>query len=133
MRVLVIGGTGFIGYHVVQALRVQGDDVAVLCRNSEAVAELFDDQVTAISGDVATLETADYQAILQGFDAVIFAAGVDERSEVDGDAVEFFQRANVWPCEQLFAAIPHTGVRRAVLLSSIFSWLDPLTLNTASQ
>lgn len=124
MRVLVIGGTGFIGYHVVKTLRAQGDEVAVLCRNAEAAVELFSGEVTAISGDVATLETVDYRQMLQGFDAVVFAAGVDERCEVEGDAIEFFQRANVWPCEQLFAAIPHTNVRRAVLLSSIFAWLD---------
>lgn len=124
MRVLVIGGTGFIGYHVVKTLRAQGDDVAVLCRNPEAAVELFHDEITAISGDVATLKTDDYCQMLQGFDAVIFAAGVDERCEVEGDATEFFRQANVWPCEQLFAAIPHTNVRRAVLLNSIFAWLD---------
>lgn len=62
--------------------------------------------------------------MLQGFDAVIFAAGVDERCDVQGDAAEFFYRANVWPCEQLFAAIPQTTVRRAVLLNSVFAWLD---------
>jgi dihydroflavonol-4-reductase len=124
MHVLVIGGTGFIGYHVVLALRAQGDQVAVMCRNPGAAVELFNNEVTAISGDVATLETEDYRQLLQGFDAVVFAAGVDERCDVEGDAVAFFQRANVWPCEQLFAAIPHTNVRRAVLLNSIFSWLD---------
>ena len=124
MHVLVIGGTGFIGYHVVRALRAQGDAVSVLCRSPEAASVLFDDEVTAISGDVATLETADYMQLLQGFDAVIFAAGVDERCEVEGDPVAFFRQANVWPCEQLFAAIPHTNVRRAVLLNSIFAWID---------
>src|SRR6478736_3587390 len=41
MRVLVIGGTGFIGYHVVKALQAQGDEVAVLCRNAQAASELF--------------------------------------------------------------------------------------------
>lgn len=124
MRVLVFGGTGFIGYHVVRTLRAQGDDVVVVCRNTGTVAELFDDQVMAIGGDLATLVTADYREMLQGFDAVVFAAGVDERCAVEGDATGFFQCANVWPCEQIFAAIPHTTVRRAVLLGSIFSWLD---------
>jgi nucleoside-diphosphate-sugar epimerase len=123
MRILVIGGTGFIGYHVVRTLLTQGDDVAVMCRNTATSEELFGKDVAAISGDVATLQTRDYQQLLQGFDAVVFAAGVDERCEPEGDAEEFFYRANVWPCEQLFAAIPQTTVRRAVLLNSIFSWL----------
>lgn len=124
MRVLVIGGSGFIGCHAVQALLAQGDEVAVLCRNTETVERLFGGEVAALCGDVQVLRTADYRVLLAGFDAVVFAAGADERSEVQGDVHKFFQRANVEPCEQLFSAIPGSSVRRAVLLSSIFAWFD---------
>lgn len=123
MRVLVIGGTGFIGYHVVRELGAQGDEVVVLCRNPDAVEELFGGKVAALQGDITALHTADYVELLQGFDGVVFAAGADERSEVVGDAWTFFHAANVWPCEQLFAAIPASPVRRAVLLNSVFAWL----------
>jgi dihydroflavonol-4-reductase len=124
MRVLVIGGTGFIGYHIVQALHGDGVDVRVLCRNTAAVAELFPQGVEAVCGDVDHLLTADYVQLLQGMDGVVFAAGADERSKITGDATEYFHRANVWPCQQLFEALPQTAVKHAVLLSSIFAWLD---------
>ncbi|HQQ63646.1 MAG TPA: NAD(P)H-binding protein [Pseudomonadales bacterium] len=124
MRVLVVGGTGFIGYHIVQALRKKNAVVSVLCRNADVVAALFGEDVAALRGDVGELQTADYIELLKGFDGIVFAAGADERSKIEGDAEEFFYRANVWPCEQLFAAIPQTSVRHAVLLNSVFLWLD---------
>ena len=124
MRVLVIGGTGFIGYHVVNCLLAAGMDVYVLCRNTGAVASLFPAAVTGVQGDINSLAVADYQRLLAGMDGVVFAAGADERSKVEGDAEAFFLRANVWPCEQLFAAVAQSTVRRAVLLGSVFAWLD---------
>lgn len=124
MRVMVIGGTGFIGYHIVQALRKQGAEVCVLCRHPEAAEALFIKDVQAICGDIAGLLTENYVELLRGFDGVVFAAGADERCAVEGDADAFFHKANVWPCEQLFAALPQTTVKHAVLLSSIFLWVD---------
>lgn len=124
MRVLVIGGTGFIGYHIVRALQAQGDHVAVLCRDTAAASELFGDGIEALAGDVGQLQAADYVRLLRGVDGVVFAAGADERSEVRGDADTFFHEANVRPCAALFAAAAEAGVRRAVLLNSIFAWLD---------
>jgi nucleoside-diphosphate-sugar epimerase len=124
MRVLVIGGTGFIGYHIVSALRKSDTTVTVLCRHTDAVAELFGEGVEALAGDVSQLDTNSYIGLLQGFDGVVFAAGADERTKIEGDAADFFYCTNVWPCEQLFAAIPKTSVRHAVLLNSIFLWMD---------
>lgn len=126
MRVFVIGGTGFIGYHIVRALQEKQVAVTVLCRNTDVVATLFGEGVQTVAGDIGQLLTADYVEMLQGFDGVVFAAGVDERSKVEGDAAGFFYQANVWPCEQFFAAVPQTSVKHAVLLSSVFLWLDQL-------
>jgi nucleoside-diphosphate-sugar epimerase len=57
MRVLVTGGTGFIGINVVRFLAERGDDVVVLYRSSpdqEAVGFLADveDRVSLVRGDV---------------------------------------------------------------------------------
>lgn len=124
MRVLVIGGTGFIGYHIVQTLAAAGMSVQVLSRQPERAAAWFPAGVTGVAGDIDALETGDYERLLAGIDGVVFAAGADERSKVEGDAEPFFFRANVQPCERLFAAVARSGVRRAVLLNSVFAWLD---------
>lgn len=123
-NILVIGGTGFIGYHIVNALLTEGSKVTVLCRNADRVDALFDGRVKTIANNIHQLNTADYVPMLKPFDGVVFAAGVDERSKIEGDADSFFYRNNIWPCEQLFDAIPQTGVHHAVLLNSIFAWLD---------
>jgi len=50
----------------------------------------------------------------------VFAAGVDERIEPEGDAYAFFKQANVDSCEKLFRAAQQSKITHAVLLSSIF-------------
>ncbi|MBF0307602.1 MAG: NAD-dependent epimerase/dehydratase family protein, partial [Alphaproteobacteria bacterium] len=53
--ILVVGGTGFIGTHVVRALLAEGRRVAVLARNVEALPAEFE-RVTLIAGDATRRE-----------------------------------------------------------------------------
>jgi uncharacterized protein (TIGR01777 family) len=53
-RILVTGGTGFIGRHLVDVLRARGDDVLLLSRNPARAALQFGVGVQVI-GDLATL------------------------------------------------------------------------------
>jgi dihydroflavonol-4-reductase len=62
MRVLVTGGTGFIGRHVVGALMERGDQVRVLVRGP---SERLPDDVEALAGDVR-----DAVAVGRGVDGV---------------------------------------------------------------
>ncbi len=48
-RVLISGGTGFIGRHVVQALLARGDDVTVLSRRPEQVTSQLGSDVRAVA------------------------------------------------------------------------------------
>ena len=121
--VLVIGGTGFIGFHSVQALLAAGDAVTVLCRHPDIATSLFNGRVATCTGDVLTLTTDDYRELIDGHHAVVFAAGVDERARIEGDADDFFTRHNITPVATLCAALADSTVQHAVLLNSIFSWL----------
>jgi nucleoside-diphosphate-sugar epimerase len=80
MRVLVTGGTGYVGSHIVVALVREGHTVRLLVRRPEQVAETFapydltfapDDVVT---GDV--LDADSVRAALDGCDAVVHAAAI---------------------------------------------------------
>jgi len=78
MKILVTGGTGFVGSHVTVALLEAGHDVRVLVRRPEQVATTFaphgatpDDVVV---GDV--LDAGSVRSALAGCDAVVHAAAV---------------------------------------------------------
>ena len=68
MQVLVTGGTGFIGYHVLRVLRAQGHVVRCLVRSR------VPEGVTAACGDVTVPSTL--EGIMDGCDAVIHLVGI---------------------------------------------------------
>lgn len=68
MQILITGGTGLIGNHLVPRLLELGHDVTVVTRNPDKARTLFDPKVTFWKG------LNDHQN-LDGFDAVINLAG----------------------------------------------------------
>lgn len=72
MRVLVLGGTGFIGAAVAQALQQQGAAVTVLCRSAASLDKAAALGASPLSGDIQT--PGDWAAAVRGFDAVVHAA-----------------------------------------------------------
>jgi nucleoside-diphosphate-sugar epimerase len=75
MRVLVTGGTGFIGSHAVVAFVRAGHDVRVLARTPAKARALFEDRgvaVEVVAGDMTDRDSV--RAALEGCDAVLHAA-----------------------------------------------------------
>ncbi len=74
MRVLVTGGTGFIGRHLVRRLVGLGDEVACFVRRSSEVEDLERMGVEFRYGDVTDFESV--RAAVRDVDAVYHLAGV---------------------------------------------------------
>jgi dihydroflavonol-4-reductase len=78
MRVLITGGTGFVGSHTVAAVVGAGHYVRLLVRQPERVGAALDPlgihEADTVTGDV--LDAAAVQASIEGCDAVINAAAV---------------------------------------------------------
>lgn len=68
MQILITGGTGLIGRHLVTRLLARGDRVSVVTRNVETARDLLGPKVSIWSG-------LDQQRDLNGIDAVINLAG----------------------------------------------------------
>lgn len=112
MRVLVTGGTGFLGRSIVQALVARGHDPIVFARAARA-ARL---PGRAIDGDIR-----DRAAVLAGArdaDAICHAAATVKVWDPDP---RVFDRVNVGGLEHVLAAASTAGIGRIVYTSSFLA------------
>lgn len=109
MKVLVTGGCGFIGRHLVRALALAGKHVHVLDLQRACGTAL----VPHMRGDICNISAAD----LKGFDTVFHLAAVSRTVPAISDPVECI-RTNVLGTVNILEAARQAGVQRVVLSSS---------------
>lgn len=115
LKIVVLGGTGFVGRALVHALQAAGLAVDVLSRNREIQREL------GIYPNVRTLSANVYDVAvlarhLAGADVAINLVGVLQNNGFGG---KDFQRAHVALTETVIAAMKQAGVRRLLQMSSL--------------
>ena len=108
-RYLVTGSTGFLGRHLVAALRAHGHDVVALVRGGNDVPE----GVAPVRGDV--LDKASVERAAAGCDGVFHCAGKVSRKAEDAEEL---QRIHVEGTKNVLDAAIATNVRRAVIAST---------------
>ena len=113
MKALVTGGTGFLGRHLVERLALQGDEVWVLARSGQSVANLRGLGVHFVPGDIRQWPTL--RKVVEDKDVIFHCAGKVASS---GRWVDFLE-ANVLGTERLIQAATAERVRRFVHVSSI--------------
>ena len=77
MKVLVIGGTGFLGTHLILKLQKQGHEVTILTRSREKASDLESLGTKVVVGDL--LQPESFMHALSPQDAVISVAMPDIR------------------------------------------------------
>jgi NADH dehydrogenase len=106
--ILLTGGTGFVGRHIVRALLAGEKDVRALVRNPKEGASLGSEVVEGDMTDAASLRRA-----VEGVDVVVHLVAVRQGKP------ELFQRVMVEGTRNLLAAANEAGVRRFVLMSAL--------------
>lgn len=117
MRILVVGGTGFIGQHVVGKLAARGESIFVPTRRLPHARELLVfPTVTVLPCDLSDEQTVD--ALVQGMDAVINLVGVlhSPSGQPYGPA---FDAAHVQLPTRLVRACVKHGVQRLIHISAL--------------
>jgi nucleoside-diphosphate-sugar epimerase len=112
MKALVTGGTGFVGGHLIEALRRAGHEVTALVRNAGKGATLAERGVRLVAGDLhATRALAE---AAEGQDLVFHVAGATSALDEAG-----FHRANVEGTRHVVDAATAARVGRLVHVSSL--------------
>jgi nucleoside-diphosphate-sugar epimerase len=112
MRVLVTGGTGFVGGHLIDVLLAQGLHVTALVRSTEKARSLAERGVVLVVGDLLDLPALDRAAARQ--DLVFHVAGlVAARSEAE------LLEVNREGTRRLVQAAEAAGVPRLLFVSSL--------------
>ena len=114
MKVLVTGGTGFVGTYVVNRLQHRGHDVAVLARDPRKARNRYNRPVEAIEGDV--LDRESIAAAAKGREAVVHLVGI-----IHEVGAQTFDRMHREAAENAAAAAASAGARRFLHMSAMGS------------
>lgn len=121
MRVFMVGGTGFLGYHTVRELLARGHAVSTIALPPMPAEGLLPPGVAYRLGNVFALPDDEVRHMLAGHDGFMYAAGLDDRVIVDWPAYPKFREANVEQCGRLLRLAREAGARRAVVYGSYFT------------
>lgn len=111
MKVLVTGGTGFVGPKIVHALRAREHDVRALVRDRGRAKTLEAWGCELVEGDVTDPESL--RTAAEGVDCVVHLVAIIKGSPED------FERVMAQGARDLLAAAEAGGARRFVLMSAL--------------
>lgn len=122
MKILVFGGTGFVGLNIAAALLARGHavtlfDRAVLPPDAARDFVSHDDRLTAIQSDIRDKQAVE-QVIATGYDAIVLGAAITAGPEREAADPETILAVNLLAQTPILIAARRAGVKRIVNLSS---------------
>ncbi|MDP8221771.1 MAG: NAD-dependent epimerase/dehydratase family protein [Candidatus Lernaella stagnicola] len=116
MRILVTGGTGFVGRHLLRELRGRNRDVLLFARSSSDITEARELGCEVFVGDLT--DFAGVREAVAAADAVIHVGEI-------GLSLPDATARNVSLVREMLAAARSSGLRRFVLVSSVTTVAPP--------
>jgi UDP-glucose 4-epimerase len=122
VKILILGGTGFVGLNIAAALLARGHTVTLFDRaNLPAAAQRdfagFGKMLTVVSGDV-TDRQAVIDLVAEGFDAIVLGAAITAGPARDAADPELIMQVNLLAQLPVLVAARRSGVGRIINLSS---------------
>lgn len=122
MRIIMIGGMGFLGYFTCRALIAAGHEVTAVGLAPPDDGTMPEGTRIAIC-NIDTCSEGELAALLEGVDCVIHAAGADGRFSDKAPVIDAFRARNVTPVERLVPAMKAAGSRNLVIFGSYYTAL----------
>jgi UDP-glucose 4-epimerase len=131
--ILVTGGAGFIGSHVVEMLAHRGDKIRLLDNFSTGSVEnleLIEGEIEIIEGDITDVNVV--TEAVQGITGIIHLAAISgvQRSI---SAPRLTHDVNVTGTLNILLAAQQAGIRRVVMASSASVYGNPTTVPTSEK
>jgi UDP-glucose 4-epimerase len=132
MTVLVTGGAGYIGSHMVHALVEAGESVIVIDNLSTGFSQYLPEGVPLFIGDVADENLVEGVIAAHGCDAIIHFAGSVVVPESMRDPLSYY-RNNTMTSRNLLNVAVKTGVRRFIFSSTAAVYGNPDSMPVAED
>ena len=125
-HIFIVGGAGFLGYHTSLELAERGAEVTALAMPDEVVDESLSSRATIARANIDELSDEQLGELLSGHDALVYAAGPDDRVELAAGvkASEFFETQLVARTERVLRVAREQGAQKAVVFGSYFSFVN---------
>jgi len=122
MRILIFGGTGFVGLNIAAALLARGHAVTLFDRAglppaAQRVLAPYADRLTTVQGDVTDRQIVE-EAIGRGYEAIVLGATITAGAEREAADPEAILRVNLLAHVPVLSAARRSGVGRIINLSS---------------
>ncbi len=127
MSVLVTGGAGYIGSHMVLALTDAGEDVVVLDNLSTGHWWAISPKARLVEGDIGDEELLDRLMAEHRFDAVVHFAGSIVVPDSVSDPLGYYLN-NTVKSRMLMACAVKAGIPRFIFSSTAAVYGNPLTM-----
>jgi nucleoside-diphosphate-sugar epimerase len=121
MRIMITGGTGFIGYHTARKLMAAGHEVRLLVRSENKLRRLYGEDVQDfVTGDVTDADTVG--RALRGCDGVVHTAAMVSVNKKDAELVH---NTNVGGTRLVIGGAVEQGLAKIIHVSSVTALYDP--------
>jgi UDP-glucose 4-epimerase len=122
MKILIFGGTGFVGLNIAETLLKRDHTVTLFDRAglppaAQSAFAAFDKSLSVVTGDVLDRRLID-EVIATGFDAIILGAAITASAERDAADPESILQVNLLAQTPILMAARKHGVKRVINLSS---------------
>ncbi len=127
MKVLIIGGAGYIGSHQVKMMCDKGYDVVVVDNLSTGYKESVDKRATFKYGDIRNFEFIKSVLVEFNIEAVIHFAALSLVGVSTKEPLDYYDN-NVYGMQVLLKAMAETGVNKIVFSSTAATYGDVKTM-----
>lgn len=124
MKVFIIGGTGFIGYHSTLEFLKRGHSVSTISLPDIEIGDWFPKEAEIKYGNVFEMLKPELTKLFLGFDAIVYAVGPDDRVTPNAPAYDFFHNRLVEACTRVVSAAKSAKIKKCVVLNSYFAYFD---------